>query len=143
MSEYDTDILEWSQRQAELLRRHAAGELINDNDLDWTNIIEEVADVGRNTLRACRSQLLQALLHALKAEAWPLSRDVPHWRSEARVARINAADAYAPSMREKIDVATLYAKALRAMPETIDGQPPLPVPGVCPVTLEDLLGDGP
>ncbi len=91
---YDRDILEWSERQAELLRRHAAGERINDTDLDWSNIIEEVADVGRNTLRACRSQLLQALLHDLKAEAWPLSREVAHWRSEARVARINAADAF-------------------------------------------------
>jgi Domain of unknown function DUF29 len=140
---YDRDILKWSERQAELLRRHAAGERINDTDLDWSNIIEEVADVGRNTLRACRSQLLQALLHDLQAEAWPLSRGVPHWRSEARVARINAADAYAPSMAQKIDIAALYAKALHALPETMDGQPPLPVPVVCPVTLDDLLGDDP
>jgi hypothetical protein len=28
MSDYDTDILIWSERQAELLRRRAAGELI-------------------------------------------------------------------------------------------------------------------
>lgn len=137
---YDADILQWSERQAELLRRVAAGEAVNETP-DWTNIIEEVADVGRNTLRACRSQLLQALLHDLKAEAWPLSRDVPHWRSEARIARINAADAYAPSMRQKIDVADIYAKALRAMPEAIDGQAPLPLPAVCTVTLDELLGE--
>src|ERR1700677_655492 len=137
---YDRDILKWSERQAELLRRHAAGERINDTDLDWSKVIEEVADAGWNSLRACRSQLLQALLHDLKAEAWPLSRDVPHWRSEARVARINAADAFAPSMRQKIDVADLYAKALHALPETMDGQPPLPVPEACPVTLDELLG---
>jgi hypothetical protein len=143
MSDYDADILEWSERQAELLRRHAAGERINDTDLDWPNIIEEVADVGRNTLRACRSQLLQVLLHDLKAEAWPLSRDAPHWRSEARVARINAADAYAPSMRQKIDVSDLSTKALRAMPETIDGQPPLPVDPICRVTLDELLTEDP
>ena len=141
MGDYETDILVWSERQAELLRRHAAGERANDTDLDWPNIIEEVADVGRNTLRACRSQLLQALMHDLKAEAWPLSRDVPHWRSEARVARINAADAYAPSMRQQIDIAELYAKALRAVPDTIDGQPPLPLPEVCAVTLDELLGE--
>ena len=78
MGDYETDILVWSERQAELLRRHAAGERANDMDLDWPNIIEEVADVGRSSLRACRSQLLQALMHDLKAEAWPLSRDVPH-----------------------------------------------------------------
>jgi hypothetical protein len=59
------------------------------------------------------------------------------------VARINAADAFAPSMRQKIDVADLYAKALRALPETIDGQPPLPLSDVCPVTLDELLADDP
>jgi hypothetical protein len=65
--------------------------------------------VGRDTLRACRSHLLQALLHDLKAKAWPLSRDAPHWRSDARIARIDAADAFAPSMRQWIDVADFYA----------------------------------
>lgn len=139
MSDYDFDILSWSERQAELLRRHVAGERVNSADLDWPNIIEEVADVGRNTLRACRSHLLQALLHDLKAKAWPLSREVPHWRSEARVARINAADAFAPSMRQWIDVTDLYAKAVRAMPETVDGQPPLPMAAACPMTLDELL----
>lgn len=142
MSDYDTDILAWSEHQVELLRRHAAGERVNDGDLDWPNIIEEVADVGRNTLRACRSQLLQALLHDMKAEAWPLSRYVPHWRSEARVARINAADAYAPSMRQRIDIEDLYAKALRALPETQDGLLPLLLPTECPVTLDELLAAG-
>ena len=88
MSDYDTDILNWSEHQAELLRRHAAGELPNHAELDWPNIIEEVADVGRSELRSCRSQLLQALLHDLKARAWPLSSYVPHWQSEAKVARI-------------------------------------------------------
>jgi hypothetical protein len=27
------------------------------------------------------------------------------------------------------------------MPETMDGQPPLPVPDVCAVTLDELLRD--
>jgi Domain of unknown function DUF29 len=135
---YDDDILTWSEHQAELLRRLAAGEPVNEAP-DWLNIIEEVADVGRNSLRACRSQLFQALLHDLKAAAWPQSRDAPHWRSEARVARINAADAYTPSMRQRIDVPSLYAKALHAMPDAIDGQPPLPVSNICPVTLDEMF----
>ncbi len=134
---YDDDVLLWSERQAALLRR-MAGERVNDQ-VDWENVAEEIEDVGRSSLRACRPRLLQALLHDLKAKAWPLSRDAPHWRSEARVARINAADAYAPSMRRHIDLADLYAKVLRAVPETVDGQPPLPVPQTCPMTLDDLL----
>jgi hypothetical protein len=44
-------------------------------------------------------------------------------------------------MRQRIDVAGLYADALAATPETIDGQQPLPMPEVCTVTLDDLLSD--
>ena len=137
---YDTDILTWSEHQAELLRRVAAGEPVNEKP-DWSNIIEELADVGRSELRSCRSLLRQALRHMLKAEAWPLSRDAPTWRADAIDFRRQARDAFSPSMRQKIDVATLYADSLATMPETIDGQPPLPVPDVCPVTLDELLGD--
>ena len=136
---YETDILAWAEQQADLLRQHAQAQerghpayMPNAPGPDWSNIIEEIESVGRSELRACRSHLLQAFLHDLKAEAWPLSRDVPHWRSEARVARINAADAYAPSMRKDIDLADLYSKALRALPDTVDGTPPLPVPPACP-----------
>ncbi len=135
---YDTDILTWSEHQVDLLRRVAAGEHVNEAP-DWANILEEVADVGRNSLRACRSLLLQALLHDLKAGAWPLSRDVEHWRLEARVARINAADAFTPSMRQHIDVPVIYAKAVSILPPTMDGQPGLPVDSKCPVTLDELL----
>ncbi len=62
MSDYDTDILIWSERQAELLRRRAAGELINEADLDWSNIAEEVESVGRSQLSTVQSLLRQALI---------------------------------------------------------------------------------
>jgi len=138
MSEYDTDILTWSEQQADLLRRLSNGEAVN-TEIDWHNLIEEVSDVGINALRACRSLLRQALRHMLRAESWPLSRDAPTWRSDAIDFRRQAKDAFTPSMRRKIDVAGLYRDALDAMPETIDGQPPLPVPTECPVTLDTLL----
>jgi hypothetical protein len=143
MSDYDADILTWSERQGGLLRRRAAGELVNDAELDWPNIAEEIESVGRGQLSAVQSGLRQALTHMLKAEAWPLSGDVPHWRAEARGFRDDAARAFTPSMRQRIDLAALYARALRATPETIDGQPPLPMPQACPMTLDDLLGDKP
>jgi hypothetical protein len=43
---YDDDILLWSAHQAALLRRRAAGELVNDAEIDWTNVAEEIEDVG-------------------------------------------------------------------------------------------------
>ena len=90
-------------------------------------------------LHAVRARLLLALVHMLKAEAWPLSRDVSHWQSEARRLRATATDRFSPSMRQRIDLARLYRRALHVMPETIDGLSPRPVPQVCPVTLDELL----
>jgi uncharacterized protein DUF29 len=141
MSDYETDILAWSERQSALLRRLAAGERVNDADLDWPNIVEEIESVGHDQLHAVESLLVQALVNMLKAEAWPLSRDAPHWRAEARRFRGDAAARFAPSMRERIDVAKLYRRALLAMPETVDRQEPLPVLEVCPVTLDELLSE--
>jgi Domain of unknown function DUF29 len=137
MSDYDTDILQWSEQQAELLRRRAS------NALDWDNLAEEIEDVGRSQLRAVESHLVQALLHDLKVEAWPLSRDVPHWRAEARGQRDDARSAFTPSMRQRLDVAALYHRALRRLPDVIDDVPPLPVPPACPMTLDELLAESP
>jgi hypothetical protein len=143
MSEYDADILIWSEHQSALLRRRAAGELINEAELDWHNIAEEIEDVGSNRLHAVESLLVQALRHMLKALAWPDSRDVPGWRADAIDFRRQARRRFVPSMRQKIDLAGLYGDARAALPETIDGQLPLAVPETCPVTLDALLGDVP
>ena len=137
---YDIDILTWSEHQAALLRRHAAGEWVNDQ-VDWPNIAEEIEDVGRSELHAVESLLVQAMRHMLKAEAWPLSRDAPNWRADAVDFRRQARRRFTPGMRQRIDVAGLYADALAAMPDVQDGTPPLPVPDVCPVTLDELLGE--
>jgi hypothetical protein len=140
MSEYDADILTWSEHQASLLRRVAAGEPPNEQP-DWPNIVEEIESVGRSELAAVKSLLVQALAHMLKAEAWPLSRDVPHWRAEARGFRADAADRFAPSMRQSIDMAALYRRALQRLPSTIDGHAaasgPAGVPGHAGRTARD------
>jgi hypothetical protein len=138
---YDTDIVVWSEEQTALLRRVAAGERLNDAQPDWPNIIEEIESVGSEQVRAVESLLFQALVHDLKAEAWPAATDVHHWRAEARGFRAQASLRFAPSMRQRIDVAKLYAKALRVLPDTIGGQPPLPVPASCPTTLDAMLRD--
>jgi Domain of unknown function DUF29 len=140
---YAEDILLWSERQGELLRRRAAGELVNDRDLDWPNIAEEIESAGSEQLHAVELFLVQALAHMLKAEAWPTSHEVPGWRAEARRFRDDAASRFVSSMRQRIDMAKLYRRALRALPDTIDGQASLPVPENCSVTLDQLLSDEP
>ncbi len=139
MSDYDDDILLWSERQGALLRRLAAGERINSAELDWPNIAEEVESVGRSQLAAVRSLLTQSLAHTMKAEAWPDSVYAVRWRLDAEQYRLQAADSVSPSMRQHIDLEKLYRRALRWLPPLVDGQPPLPAPANCPVTLAELL----
>ena len=138
---YDTDVLAWSEQQAALLRQLAESRPSNEA-LDWANIIEEIESVGSSQVSRVKSLLIQALLHDLKSAAWPQAPYAEHWQAEARLFRGQAQEDFTASMRQKIDVARLYALALRGLPKRIDGQPPLPVPAACPVTLDELLGDG-
>ena len=43
---YETDVFAWSERQGALLRRRAAGELVNEAELDWLHLAEEIETVG-------------------------------------------------------------------------------------------------
>ena len=119
---YETDVVEWSERQARLLRGLAARQPSNEAP-DWDNIIEELESVGRSELRSVESLLMRALVHSLKVRAWPYSQNVPHWRAEARAFRRDARRRLTPSMHHKIDVTRLFQDALESLPDTIDGYP--------------------
>ena len=58
----------------------------------------------------------QALRHMLNAETWPLSHDAPTWRADAIDFR-RQAKGFTLSMRQKIDVASLYGEARRISPK--------------------------
>ena len=137
---YDSDVLAWSETQAELLRQHADVRASN-GEIDWPHIIEEIEGVGQSQVDQVESWLFQMALHLLKAEAWPLAAAKPHWEAEARGFRAQARRKYRASMARKIDLPGLYADALQALPDTIDGAPPLLVDMVCPWTLEAVLGE--
>src|SRR5450756_599263 len=62
MSDYDADILVWSERQAALLRRRAAGELVNEAEIDWSNVAEEIESLGKNHSRELASRIAAVLL---------------------------------------------------------------------------------
>ncbi len=78
---YEQDILTWSEQQAALLRRLARGERVNAA-MDWDNLIEEMEAVGRNELRACGSNLYQALIYLLNARYDPDSPFRIYWLKE-------------------------------------------------------------
>ena len=106
-----------------------------------SDLYEDDIVLWSEQLHAVQSLLVQALAHMLKADAWPSSPEVPGWRAEARRFRDDASSRFVPSMRQRTDLARVFRRALRAMPETIDDMPPLPVPETCPVTFAELLGN--
>jgi hypothetical protein len=73
MSDYDLDFYAWSLRQGSLLRRLAAGERVNDADLDWPNIAEEIETLGRSERGAVRNCVVTIIEHLLKLQASPAS----------------------------------------------------------------------
>jgi hypothetical protein len=84
---YDTDIVTWSEQQAELLRRRAAGELVNDAEIDWPNVAEEIEDVGHSQRDALENRIATVLLHLFRLEASPATDPRAGWRETVREQR--------------------------------------------------------
>jgi hypothetical protein len=138
---YHSDILLWSEQQADLLRRMARGERVNG--LDWENVAEEIESVGRSELRAVESQLRVALTHLLYLLHAPERAPVAHWSTEVLAALDNAQRGYAPSMAQRIDLDRIWRSACRlTAPKLEEMGLVLPPPGAeCPVTLAELLAE--
>ncbi len=104
MSAYDTDIAVWSEHQAALLRRRAAGELVNESDLDWSNIAEEIESLGRSDRRELRNRVATILLHLIKLEASPATEPRASWRVTVLEQRGGLRDLLkdSPSLRREI-----------------------------------------
>ena len=135
---YDRDVLAWSAHQADLLRRLARGERVND--VDWAHVVEEIEDVGLSQLNAVRRHLRLMLVHLLKVHGWPASSSLTHWRGEIVSFQKDAAQRFAPSMRQRIDLAQLYSDALDQLDGVdYDDVAPRPWPLTCPFKLDALL----
>ena len=137
---YDADILLWSEQQADLLRRLARGERVNDA-VDWENVIEEVGDVGRSEFNSVASLLEFGLTHLLLAHASPRPEPVGHWEGEAIAALSGAARRYAPSMGPRLDLEDIWAAAAAVARRRLaaDGGPAKPLPESCPFVVQDLV----
>jgi hypothetical protein len=100
MSDYDTDLLLWSVRQAILLRRAAAGEMVNDH-VDWENVAEEIESLGKSDRRELSNRIRTILTHLIKLQTSPVTEPRPGWREMIREQRavIETVLDDSPSMR--------------------------------------------
>ena len=101
MSDYEIDTFLWSELQAGLLRRRAAGELVNEGDLDWLNLAEEIDALGSQQRRDLASRIATILLHLMKLAASPSMAPRAGWRETVRAQRdeLGLLLAESPSLR--------------------------------------------
>ena len=139
---YDTDVVTWSERQADLLRRVAAGERVNDL-VDWPNVVEEIESVGNEQRHAVKSLLTNIIQHLLQIAAWPEASAASHWHHEIDGWRVQVERRLrrGPALRPVIEaeLPELYRDAVRSMYREVDGVPRPPVSDACPFTLVELL----
>ena len=141
---YDDDIVTWAEEQAAALRALGARADLS-NAVDWENVAEEIASVGRSELRAIESLIKQMLVHLLKHLSAPDLPTSVHWREEIATFHSLAEIRYERAMRQRIDVDKAWRKA------KVDAQASLTIygdrlvsglPAQCPLDIDDLL-EGP
>jgi hypothetical protein len=136
---YDDDFYEWTKTQAALLRRREAG----SNALDYDHLAEEIEDMGRSQLAACRSLVRSILLHLLKLELALDRQHERHWRAEVRAFRDQLEEELSPSLRASLpaELDRLYAKARRYFLDLFEpGELSALPPQDCPWTWDEVAG---
>ncbi len=146
---YDTDILAWSEQQAAVLRA-LAGRRDLPNELDLSNIVEEIEDLGLSQLNAVKRFVRLILTHAIKCWADPEAPSVLHWYDEIGTWQADLSDRMTASMRRKLDMDALWKQATRQAVMSLRANDRLAQMGVvqlelanraCPVTVDDLSAD--
>ena len=101
---YEADLVEWSEQQADLLRRRADGRLSSEQGLDWANLAEEIEDLGKSQRIALSSQVRRILERLLKLDASPATEPRRGWLDTVRSARseIEVLFEASPSLRRTL-----------------------------------------
>lgn len=135
---HETDFYTWTQEQAALLR---AGRLA---ELDTTNLIEEIEDMGRGERRELEHRLSLLLAHLLKWRYQPERRG-NSWRATIGEQRHRSCRLLRRNPGLKAALPESFVDAYEdarfiAMRETGLDDVIFPLP--CPWTFEQVLDDG-
>ena len=147
MSQNDTDVYSWSERQGALLRRLAAGERVNDTDLDWPNIAEEIESVGRSERAALSSHISNVLEHLIKLQISPATDPRAGWKETILRGRSEAEELLrdSPSLRPSVgDIIARRlptARRLAVAALGVHGERPISDPNLLTFDEAQVLGE--
>lgn len=132
---YEADYLKWIETTIEKLKNHDYG------TVDWTNLIEEIEDMGRSERSSLESNLIILLMHLLKWQYQPDIRSgswkgsiVEHRRRILKA--LKNSPSLKPYLEEIFDES--YGDAIaQAAAET--GLPTEQFPDRCPYSVTEIL----
>lgn len=115
---YDEDFFAWTKQQAKALRA-AARSRINE-PLDWTNLAEEIEDLGKSQRRELGSRIREIVEHLVKLQRSPALEPRPGWRASIRSQRAAIEDLLrdSPSLKREVDE-IIRAQAARGTKDAI------------------------
>lgn len=134
---YERDYLAWIEATLQRLSQQ------DYEHLDWDNLVEEIADMGRSEKRRIESNLMIVLVHLLKWQYQPERRS-RSWNAsivEHRI-RVKKNLKYSPSLKPFIEEEFLdiYDDAIKiAVAETQLRLETFPID--CPYTIDQVLDD--
>jgi hypothetical protein len=134
---YDQDFLQWTQQQADYLRKgYWAG-------LDVDNLVEELEALGRSEQRELGSYLQVLLMHLLKCQYQP-EHKTTSWNNTLVNCRDSIQDCLedAPSLRRFLNDADWVEKYYRRARREVAKETQKPLesfPEYCPYQIKQIL----
>jgi hypothetical protein len=132
---YETDYLRWIETTVEKLQ-------VRDySSVDWENLIEEIADMGRSERKSLKSNLIVVLTHLLKWQYQPEFRS-GSWKGSIIEHRRRIREALKDSPSLKPYLQEVFAECYLDAVELASAETELPVetfPGECPYTAAEVL----
>ena len=108
---YGDDIRLWSERQAALLRRLAAGEAVSEQ-VDWPHVVEEIEDLGHGDAHPpVQDEIAQLTARLAAAEA--LVKEL-RARLDSLTGKLADTQAELASTQDQVETATARAAAVEA-----------------------------
>lgn len=134
---YETDYLQWIEMNLEKLQSQ------DYENVDWENLIEEIADMGRSERKSLKSNFIVILVHLLKWQFQPEKRS-GSWEGSIIEYRRRVLESLSdsPSLKPYLEsaFAECYTQAVKqAKAETGLAVETFPV--MCPYQLSDVIDD--
>lgn len=132
---YEADYLKWIETTVEKLR-------VQDySNIDWSNLIEEIEDMGRSERKSLKSNLIVVLTHLLKWQYQPDFRS-GSWKGSIVEHRRRIRDALKDSPSLKPYLEEVFAQCYLDAVELASAETELPVeafPSECLYTSAEVL----